>query len=191
MSWDPVPKLHAPPSVTTGIPPLPSSTIGSHGYQPAPGDENTLARLIFAESGAPEDSAAIGWSIVNRVGVREFGKTLNAVRDQKNAFSSVANGGSPQYRLSADPSKMDAESVEKWLQAQQIAHGILNGTIPDPTGGGEFFFSSDHYNGDPQTAPGNYPSILPNLHASPYEGHAAASGAENYFFIENPKKNSR
>lgn len=189
-SWEYPPPLKVAPGPSNNPAP-PERVIGSHGYTPMPEDENTLARLIFAEGGASEDFPAIGWSIVNRVGLAKFGKTLKDVGKQPQAFSSVDKGGSPQYRLSAHPSEMDPISAAKWQRAQQVAHDLMNGLIPDPTGGGQFFFASDHYNGDPQTAPGYYKKALKNMHAGPYQGHADASGNKTSFFIENPEKKTR
>ena len=202
-SWDHVPTLNVPPSVTTGIPPLPGPTIGSHGYRPAAGDENTLARLIFAEGGdTSDDFPAVGWSIVNRVGVREFGKTMNDVRDKDNGFQSVEKGGGPiggsrQWQLSGEPSKMDPISAKAWRHAQEAAHGILTGVIQDPTGGAQYFFSSSDVDGDAVKASRTLPSQWfynrfrqGNLRPAQYQGHIgrdAKGPRRNYFAIEPPE----
>jgi hypothetical protein len=67
-----------------------------------------------------------------------------------------------------------------------VAAGIVNGSIPDPTGGATLFFSSDRYKpGEAQTAPGGFPSMLRQKTISP---SAYASGSRtsnrNYFFVE-------
>jgi hypothetical protein len=91
-----------------------SSVLNSHGYIPQAGDENTLARIIYAESSnTPSDMPAIGWSVVNRVGDREFGKTMDDVINQKNAFSSVQNNDR-QWQGSADPDSLTGPNAKAW-----------------------------------------------------------------------------
>lgn len=185
-SWDPAPVLNVPAAPKdNGAPPLPN-VIGSHGYMPASGDENLLARAIYAEgANTPDDYDALGWSMVNRVGASRRWKSLNDVIHDPGQFSSVKGGGSPRWRETADPSRLNAVSAKAWAQAQEAAHGVLSGSVPDPTGGGQFFFSSDHYNGHPETAPRNFRDMLSTLRASPYQGHTAASGERNYFFVKD------
>jgi len=70
--------------------------LNEHGYTPQPGDAGNLARVIYAEgSNTPQDMDALGWAVVNRVGDREFGPTMDAVIHKKNAFQSV-HENSPQ-----------------------------------------------------------------------------------------------
>jgi hypothetical protein len=64
--------------------------LNDHGYTPQPGDAGDLARIIYAEgSNTPQDMDALGWAVVNRVGDREFGPSMDAVIHKKNAFQSV------------------------------------------------------------------------------------------------------
>ncbi len=101
-----------------------------------------MARIIYAESSnTPSDMPAIGWSVVNRVGDREFGKTMDDVINQKNAFLSVQNNDR-QWQGSADPDSLTGPNAKAWQQAQDTAQGIMGGAIPDPVGGGTYFFSS-------------------------------------------------
>ena len=64
--------------------------LNAHGYMPQPGDAGQVARVIYAEgSSTPQDMDALGWAVVNRVGDREFGPSMDAVIHKKNAFQSV------------------------------------------------------------------------------------------------------
>ena len=187
-SWDPVPNL--------------TPVIGTHGYQPAKGDEDLLARLIHAESNsAPQDLPAIGWAVVNRIGAPTFGRTLGAVVAKDKAFASVPAkddpyGGSAQWRLTADPSKLTGPDAAAWRRAHDTAKGILNGTIADPTSGAQYFFSSQNLSGDPAKAapPGFFQEGLANgtLLPSQYQGHRGYKSpghpTRNYFAKDAPRK---
>jgi len=163
-------------------------TIGPNGWQPSPGDEVLLARLIFAETGVlPDDSGAVGWSTVN--GIRPH-QTLADALQRKNGFQSLQAGGGPaggsaQWQASADPSQLTDGDAKSWAAAQTAAAGIINGSIPDPTGGATQFFSSTNYNPiNPKTAPGDFPRMLREQRIAPsaYQGHAKGS-YHNYFFV--------
>jgi len=167
--------------------------INGNGYYPKPGDANLLARLIMAEgANTPQDGPALGWAIVNRVGNREFGKTLDQVAHKRNAFDSVQSN-SPLWSGTANPESFTGPNARAWQQSQATAQGILNGEIPDPTSGAALFFSSDRYNpDDPKSAPppGDFPKMLkrrsifssPSYPSTPDRN----SGTRNYFFIEDP-----
>ena len=162
-----------------------SSVLNGHGYIPQPGDENQLARIIYAEaSNTPSDMPAIGWSVVNRVGDPEFGKTMDAVINRKNAFSSVQNND-PQWRGSADPGSLTGPNAAAWQKAQDTAQGILGGAISDPVDGGAYFFSWPTYNGNASTAPGDYKRMLGERLIVPVSP-AGGGGTNNYFFKRNP-----
>ncbi|HEY5410410.1 MAG TPA: cell wall hydrolase [Caulobacteraceae bacterium] len=154
-SWDPTPALKVPAAPRTGgAPPLPTPVIGSNGYEPARGDENTLARMIYAEGlSTPDDFPAIGWSIVNRIGNPQYRPTLDGVLNQRKQYAIVEAGGGPpggsqQWRETADPSKLTGVRAVRWGQAQQAAQGILSGAISDPTLGAQHFFASPDLDGD-------------------------------------------
>ena len=168
------------------------SGINGNGYFPKPGDANLLARLIMAEgANTPQDGPALGWAIVNRVGNREFGKTLDQVAHQKNAFESVQDNND-LWSASANPDGFTGPNAKAWQQSQATAQGILGGLISDPTGGASLFFSSDSYNPkDPKSVPpGSYPTML--QHGSIFSSPSYPStpdrnsGTRNYFFVENP-----
>ena len=145
-------------------------------------------------SDIPQDAAAIGWTMVNRVGDREFGATLTDVLRQRNGFQIVPEGGGPaggtaQWRATEDPSKLTGANTASWAIAQQVAAGIIDGSIPDPTGGATFFFSADDFDGMPKNAPGGFERMLrtaaiqPSLYKSQSKQHRS-----NFFFIESKNK---
>jgi hypothetical protein len=162
-----------------------------------PGDEQLLARMIYAEtSNIPEDSPAVGWTMVNRVGDRAFGATLTDVLRQKNAYQIVPEGGGPpggsaQWQATEDPSRLTGANAAAWAAAQRAAAGIINGSIPDPTSGATFFFSASDFDGKAKNAPGDFKRMLgasgaPTLQPSIYKSQSKQRRS-NYFFtkIEN------
>src|SRR6185312_11472451 len=166
--------------------------INGKNYTPQPGDSGILARLIMAEGASTsQDMPALGWAVVNRVGNREFGQTLDQVAHQKNAFQSVQDD-SGLWPQSTNPESFAGPDAKAWQQSQATAQGILSGTIPDPTGGATLFFSSDHYNpADSKTAPrGWYPGAIERGDVVPSPSYPSTSdriaGNRNYFFVENP-----
>jgi hypothetical protein len=177
----------------TGLTPYPpdpdasrlfQSGLNAHGYVPQPGDDNQLARIIYAESGnTPADMSATGWAVVNRVGDPEFGKTLDAVIHQKNVFQSVQDN-SGQWQGSAEPGTLTGPNATAWQNSQSAAQGILSGAIPDPSNGAAYFFSSSKYDGRPESAPGDYQRMLgQGLIAPVYP--PLDTGTNNYFFKRN------
>lgn len=160
--------------------------LNGHGYVPAPGDANLLARLVFAEGAStPQDMDALGWAAINRVGDREFGPTLDRVLHRRNAFEPVQKN-SPLWRDSADPQRLTGPNAAAWQRAQDTAQGILGGVIPDPINGAPYFFSKPGYNGYPNTAPdGFYRHALEQERIAPVFP-LRNSGTNNYFFNRNP-----
>jgi len=160
-----------------------------------PDDQMLLARIIYAEtSNIPEDAAAIGWAIRNRVGRRGYGATLKDVLRKDNAFQPLEEGGGPaggskQWRGGMDPSKLTGANAKSWAVAQQVAAGIIDGSIPDPTGGATLFFSSAKFDGSWKTAPGDFRRMLrtPTIQPSIYQNHSKRPRS-NYFFTEIENK---
>jgi len=159
--------------------------LNEHGYVPQAGDAGQLARVIYAEgSNTPQDMDALGWAVVNRVGDREFGPTLDAVIHKKNAFQSVQEN-SKQWQDSAEPETLTGPNAKAWRRALDTAQGILGGAVPDPVDGASYFFNKRNYNGEPGNAPGDYERMLGNdLIAPVYPPRA--TGTANYFFNRNP-----
>lgn len=189
--WKQDAPLQIPPGVgSQAAPPLP---VGTHGYNPAKGDESLLARVIYAEgAGTPDDFGALGWSVVNRVGAPGFGNTLNDVIHQPGQFTSVKGGGSRLWRETADPSKLTGIKATRFRQAQQVAQGILGGSIADPTGGAPYFFASQDLDGDAaKAAPSSWKKGFANgaYVPSQYQGHIGVADPQghrtrNYFALK-------
>lgn len=167
--------------------------LNGNGYVPQPGDDNPLARLIMAEGAStPQDMEALGWAVVNRIGMRGHGRSLDQVTNQKNAFQSVQGKKDSLWQQSANPEGFTGDNASAWKRSQATAQGILSGTIPDPTGGATLFFSSKRY--DPEdlnTAPrGWFPKAIGRGDLVPSSSYPSTpdrtSGNRNYFFVENP-----
>jgi N-acetylmuramoyl-L-alanine amidase len=157
---------------------------------PSSNEVRSLARAIMAENaGIPEDHAAIGWSIKNRVGDKRYGMTVDEVIRQPRQYDIMRGRGTPLWRATEGPDPFtapnDKANLESWTKAQEAADGILRGLIPDPTGGATHFFSSSQYTGDPQTAPqGWYRNALDAENIGPSSYQSRSTGrTKNYFFI--------
>ena len=136
-----------------------SGGINGLGYVPAPQDQHELARLIYAESlDIPKDFEAIGWAIVNRVNREGFRRTLPEVIHQPDQFETVPEGNKRRvphenYAATERPELLDGVERDRWRYALDVADGILTGRIQDPTGGANYFFSSEEYRPEnPETA---------------------------------------
>jgi RHS repeat-associated protein len=117
------------------------SGINGKGYIPKSTDYFLLGATIMGEaSGHPSAYAAVGWTIVNRVGDPHYADTLAGVVFQPSQFDAVNN---PLFKeayydfgLNFDPINSRA-----FLQTQIVAIDILSGRIPDQTNGSMHFFS--------------------------------------------------
>lgn len=103
-------------------------------------DLDNLTRTLLGEAAnqGPEGQAAVGWTVRNRMADPRWGSTATEVTRQPEQFSAwndPANGGNDLVRTPAtDPT---------YLSAQEIARGVLEGTIEDPTGGRDHYFTGD------------------------------------------------
>lgn len=159
--------------------------LNGHGYTPQPGDAGELARVIYAEgSNTPQDMDALGWAVVNRIGDREFGPTMEAVIHKKNAFDSVQRN-SRQWQGSGKPESLTDPNAGAWQRARDTAQGILGGTVDDPINGAPYFFNWPKYNGEPENAPGDFKRMLGDDLIGPVYP-PRTTGTANYFFNRNP-----
>ena len=116
--------------------------LNNWGYRPQLGDNTILARVMFAESDqTPNAYPGIGWSIVNRVGNREFEDTLSGVINQRKYGKQFASVGGRLWNDAAIPSKLNREDFDSYQNALRVANGILGGYVADPTRGATYFFS--------------------------------------------------
>jgi hypothetical protein len=168
--------------------------INGRGYVPSAGDELLLARAIFAETGSiPGDADALGWAIVNRIGNREYGRTLSDVLHQPTQYEFLVEvgsrdpNGSRQWQLSANPERMDPQSRAAWERALRSARSILSGETADPTGGATHYFAHPRYRPeDPRTIPYSFfrqrvreGRFVPSPFAS-----TARGANRNHFFVD-------
>jgi YD repeat-containing protein len=169
--------------------------LNGHGYRPQPGDRFLFARAIYSETGnIPEDLPAIGWTMINRVGGKiwgqEFGSTLNAVLHQRYQYQFLPEGGGPPggsagWQESAHPEQLVGPNRVAWASAWNIAGQILEGRLPDPTGGATHFFASSRYNGTRLSVRGWFRTAIFDDHSltpASYQGHSNVYGVRNFFF---------
>jgi len=146
---------HAPYDTTTGVVPAdPQALADESGYDL---ETYALARAIASEEGRSSDFVKLctGWAIRNRANASS-GSILTLVTRAKYSPHSgyfgtqrnieagtVGYNGSDRYCSTAnDPYDGDA----------QIAYAIQTGTLPDPTGGAEYFDRPAHDDNPTKTA---------------------------------------
>jgi len=120
----------------------PLETVVVTASKPSPSDVTLLARMIFTEAAGFYDTPnlynAIGFVAVNRVGATGYPKTLSGVINQPNQFQGI---GGPLFQASANPSSLTGGNGVAFALALSSATNILNGSVPDPTGGAISFYS--------------------------------------------------
>jgi outer membrane protein assembly factor BamB len=119
------------PLVTTPAPtPIPTATLGTT-QAPNPADVEWLAKVIASEAGSVWDSnhwvacteeerAAVGCTLINRLSAGTYGGSIEEIASAPGQY---AHNQSPTLEISA------------------LAERLLEGQIPDPTGGATHFFS--------------------------------------------------
>ena len=100
-----------------------------------PNDVHSLALVAWreAEGEGTYGCTAVMWVCRNRVGKPGFGKTLHDVIYGKNQFTSMSVPSDP--RFSVNPADGDL----MWQSCQSIAQRVLEGVLPDNTGGAIFY----------------------------------------------------
>jgi len=104
-----------------------------------PIDIEWLARVIASEAGSvwdtdgwvrctDEERAAVGWTVVNRLNSGTWGQTIEEVATAEGQY---AHGGNRTAWL----------MVQTTPEIEDLAGELLEGRIPDPTGGATHFFS--------------------------------------------------
>lgn len=123
-------KMPPTPALPEGVPTEPG-TPSPTPEKANPEDIEWLAKVIASEAGsvyddgdwvrcADEERAAVGWTVLNRLEAGTFGKTIKGV---------ITAPG--QY----------AYEQESTSEIAELAQKLLEGKIPDPTGGATHFFS--------------------------------------------------
>lgn len=112
------------------------------------------------------DYPALAWSVINRVGARGFPDNLDGVTQQKDHNGNYELAyDKPLWRASGDPDSLSGRDALSYNAAARAAEGVLNGSIPDPTGGAQYFHSG------PVPSKGFYPNGIASgrLRPSDYE----------------------
>ncbi|MGE4063387.1 MAG: cell wall hydrolase [Rhodospirillaceae bacterium] len=106
-------------------------------------DVRDLSLLIFGEGASEWDKEGvmehIGWTAVNRVGAPSFKNSIPAVIRMANAY--YAYNGPLWRKAETAPDKLEPLNAKAFQRAQAVARGILEGRIPDPTGGAQYFYT--------------------------------------------------
>lgn len=120
-------------------------SLNGKGYLPQAGDDVELARMAFAEAAQqirmnPELAAWIIWTAINRIGEKGRPMTAAGVTREPRQFAPTE----PRNKLwsqSALPHRLDPLNKQALDLAVQTARDILDGKIPDPTGGAMYFIT--------------------------------------------------
>jgi hypothetical protein len=154
---------HAPYDTTTGVVPAdPQALADQSGYDL---ETYALARAIASEEGRSSDFVKLctGWAIRNRANASS-GSILTLVTRAKYAphsgyFGTQRNieAGTPGYNGS---DRYCSTANDPYDGDAQIAYAIQTGTLPDPTGGAQYFDRPAHDDNAAQTAANRLASNL-------------------------------
>ena len=133
---------HAPYDPSTGIVPgSPQSLADTTGYDL---ETYSLARAISSEEGRSDDATklAVGWAIKNRANAGSGSITALVTRANEPSHS-----GFYGTQRNLDPSTAGYRHSDRFCSTgndpyqgdMQIAYAIQTGTLPDSTGGAQFF----------------------------------------------------
>ena len=168
---------------------------------PSDSDVNLLARALYSEFGRFDswpDMQAGGWTILNRIRPSgswpayrfELGRTLREVLERRGPdgvpqYSILQDGGSPEWRESANPDRLVGPNRKAWELALQTAEQLLGGQLPDMTAGATSFHNESM--GRPPKVRGWFGEFLGDtIEQSPYRSPNDA----NYFYrvIADPRR---
>jgi hypothetical protein len=118
-----------------------------YGYLPTPNirlasrnvpttDVNILARMIFGEQRNQGRAAMVvaAWIVRNRYDAGWGGSYADLLTDQE--FHAL------RTTRSQNMTRLTGADARLWTTAQQVAQGVIDGTIADPTGGRGFYFGN-------------------------------------------------
>lgn len=107
-------------------------------------DAKLLARLIYGEAAGQSEQEGlydhIGWSVMNRIGAPSFPKTLEGVIYQPGQYDAV---GDKLWNHLDQPDQMNTLDKRAYAKAEETARGILDGRVPDPLDGAQYFYHGD------------------------------------------------
>ena len=93
----------------------------------SPADIDIAARTAYGEAPDPAGQAAVAHVMVNRLASGKFGKSLSEIALARNQFETWDRKA---RELNSMPTNSPA-----YQQALAAVQGVVNGDIPDPTGG--------------------------------------------------------
>lgn len=101
-----------------------------------------LARAIFGEGRCLSElgKKAIGWVIRNRIGYKQWGTTYHDVILHPRHFS--AFNKNDRNRIFVEDPSHDPSQLSAWRECYEIAAGIIQGSIADPTKGANHYYST-------------------------------------------------
>ena len=105
-------------------------------------DEIILSRAIFGEGRSLTELGrrAIGWVIRNRIGYKQWGTTYHEVILHPRHFSAFNKNDS--NRIFVEEPGHDPSQLGAWKECYEIAAGIIQGSIADPTKGANHYYSA-------------------------------------------------
>lgn len=184
--------------------------LNGYGYVPQRGDENLLARFLFAEFSRSDnwrDMPAGAWSAVNRIRpnghwpryrtMDTIGTSLLDVLNKRGRDGTLqyswlppggvgAPGGSHQWQASANPEALTGNDRQAWMWAVDTARRVLGGIDADRTGGATHFYNISV--GDPNTVKGFFHNATRGPHATLTYSPYTSPNRQNFFLrtIEDP-----
>lgn len=137
--------LGAIPLIPPGIPTVNNPKWTTDFYDDT--EDIILARLIFGEARNQPDEAlaGVGWTVRNRLLKKQsyWGYTYHEVILMPYQYSAMRTEDN-NFPVLIDPlASTDPLTLKAWSKSYQIAKGVLDGTITDPTGGAVFYHSKD------------------------------------------------
>lgn len=111
-------------------------------------DRDAMTRIVLAENrdADPSEQAAIAHVMLNRLQSGQFGSSMQAVLNAR------TKGGGYQFTplgtTKNNPSSINPSSPA-YRATAQVINGVVDGTVPDPTGGATYYRNQDIAPGRP------------------------------------------
>lgn len=157
----------------------PSRLISLAALRPvvsSPTARDALARTVVAEAGNQGDSGLAGvvYTILNRLADGRWGGTVEAVVDAPGQFEPVMRAGGSWRRLRA-------ASATQQARVDTIVNLVLDGRLPDLTGGARYFQNSQIVAA--QARAGSAPASLVDFGGA---APSAVIGAHSFYVDRGP-----
>ncbi len=107
-----------------------------------------LARLIFGEARnqSRDAKAGVAWTVKNRLHARrsDWGFSYHEVIRKPKQYAAMDPHDDNFLKLTDPLNTGETGADESWYECYQIARGVIEGAIEDPTEGAVFFHSADY-----------------------------------------------